>query len=1631
MEFNMEKELKIINSWKEKLLDLSLRNLALNLRSSKSSAVSILYPNFQDFLLNCSEGNTYKFEQLFGNYSTTKNGEIKLKTEIKVLNHILPVKDVYSISELQPVLESFAKTKAKKASLVTNLGGKQQKYALNNIFKKSLKFQQERAIDITYLSVGNLLWHDKDNPMKDLYAPLGFIAVQIFQKNIDSDYEIKIKEGSFLPNLTLIKKLQVDFGIDISYNFNKAGDEEVSQFDKTFYQQFVEYRNFVESQLIHKMHNANELEWKILDTLDLGNFYFQNVELIKDIELNTDRILNNSFFNDVIKNEGKTRTESGKKIVQDDQVDDYINPNQYFHILDADSSQEAAIQSAINGASFVLEGPPGTGKSQTITNIISELVARGKKVLFVAEKKAALDVVFRNLKKKQLDSLALAIHDEKFSSKSMIAELYAQLNAAQTTRKIKKEFEQETITKFNQSKNNLNKYYETLTKQRKPFNSSIYELYGLHTLLENQQVPTYAFEIPNLMEMDFDKKNKIILALDTLEKKYQLINKDISSNVWYGLVANLASAVDFEAFSNKFHEAQGALSDLMGFINEVVKKDLEIGFVDTRSFTEALTNLQKIINLSLQINTYDPRIALHENPEYELEKLEELKIALEAKENVKLEICKIYNATIFDDTINKGFNELVSMLENGVNSAGSGFGTLFSRKFKKAKKYLRQFRFDPKITYDRMRSDYALFKKLSNLNIEIEDTLRKVKFRNFYNSPESIDSYIEQFTWLTQFQNLKSYVLTYKSDSREITQKWFKEETFIKKIATQANDKINHVFAVMEDIYKYFEPKMADILSKLKIDLAYNQIKLWVLKLNQARAYSDFNYTFTKLDFPELEEYKKVIVKHSINTDIANVFMKNVYLKLIDLYTREDQLKENGFQYDPHTLMDTFSKVERTINDLSETKVLYEIFKKLPSVGPTAPFSKSVQILQREANKSKKVMPFRELFNTIPDLITQIKPCLMMSPWTISAFLKDTDLEFDTVIFDEASQVFPESAICALFRAKQYIIVGDDKQLPPTNFFHKEFEDDLDDVEASTDGYESILTLARIYLPTITLKWHYRSKFEQLIAPSNRFVYSNKLITFPDVRKNKEYEGIKLQRVNGVFSANTNQSEAIEVINQILNIWEKFGTSKSVGVVTFNNKQQDFIDRKIASLRRNKPEMEAFFSSELADPFFIKNIENVQGDERDIIIVSSCYGLNEAGQFRQNFGPINREGGYKRLNVAFSRAKECLILVTSFDSQMITNENQLHSIEFMKKYWEFAESINKLGAEIENNEFINSFKNFEKSNFEEAVVQELEKHNYKIKRNIGISSYKISIGVLNPQNEEEIIMGIDCDGSLYATSKSARDRERLRKQVLNQRGWNIYRIWSKPWYENNEVEVKQLIEKLEQLTLGVKRATLTGETFVEDDLNAYLDIDQNTDEFNESEQNTDSGNNESDIEYEYYRKAEMKDWFPYYPEYKDYDLDKTQEIIRYILTASPIHWKTIKKLSLHIATQRNITDIIAFANKFKLLLRKLQENGQIKADNNDWYYHPQMIPTQVQYRQPTSEENIRTIDEINLYEYINLITTIISKVEEISKEALFSAISKFLNTRQTPKFKETMENTLSLLLNQGILKISDEDVLSF
>ena len=685
--------------------------------------------------------------------------------------------------------------------------------------------------------------------------------------------------------------------------------------------------------------------------------------------------------------------------------------------------------------------------------------------------------------------------------------------------------------------------------------------------------------------------------------------------------------------------------------------------------------------------------------------------------------------------------------------------------------------------------------------------------------------------------------------------------------------------------------------------------------------------------------------------------------------------------------------------------------KKKPNFYGGASSESEMGILQGQFNRKRGHMSIRKLLSVTGNLLQRIKPCFMMSPLSVAQFCDSKIMQFDVIVFDEASQIRPEDALGALLRAKQAVVIGDTRQLPPTRFFDSIVEgsdEDTDDETVSIIDVESILHQCRQRFVVNQLKWHYRSRHESLITISNQEFYQNELLIFPSPIDKAENLGLKFVHIpHAIYdrgNTSTNQIEAEVVVEAVFDHFRK-NPDKSLGVGTFNMRQQQLILDEVERKLTQYPEMSELFSRNKYEHFFVKNLETIQGDERDCIFLSVGYGKDIKGRLYKNFGPLNHDGGERRLNVLITRAREKCVVFSNFRAgDLQLDSSAAFGLRALKSFLDYAE---KRSSVFQSPEI-----GMTGSDIEDEVHEFLSDHGFIVKRGIGCDEYRIDLAIVDPQDPNCYLIGIECDGEQYKNALTARDRDRLRTQVLKGLGWNLHRVWSMDWYQRRD-ETKNLI----------------------------LDAIQNADSKKDNQTNNiesakpfELSQTETDIETENSSTQETTPQFHDYIECKTLGIPNTGElhhqsptllaeaIQQVVIVESPVH---INLVVLRIRTLWGLA-------KAGAKIRNAIENGVLYAERND------MVRRKGNYLWTNDDGEVTVrkrkspdIEWICDEEIIEAMKSVLSLQGAITPDALISESAKYFGYKSKGRrIVERISSIIDELVEHRIFSINQQNMVN-
>ena len=1336
---------KKLDKWAELLLDTGKRNNLINFKDSKSSTAEVLMPS-SNILFDKFDGNS-SFEIYDPKIDEDNNEQVPEEKNEKVQIEIYDTLD--EKSEKEKYFDKYSPQITKHNQLLIYNTGKNPITAVKKIDKKAKTFIEETGVNVAYIAFGFINWKESDSSDSIFHAPVLLIPIQLIQNSAVEPYYIKSAEDDIIVNPTFVYKMDAEYGIELP----EYKDEGLTSYLESI-------RNIV-----------SKLQWTVTSECKIGIFSFLKINMYRDLKDNAETILSNNnvreLLGEPIKND---QFDDGQNCQESD------NPLIDFHcVVDADSSQLEAIEMAKSGKSFVLQGPPGTGKSQTITNIIAECLDDGKKILFVSEKLAALTVVYDKLEKAGLKDFCLQLHSHKANKKEVIADICNTLKTDKSSLSSKAKQEIEIKEK---SMHQLDTYAFELHRQRPVIEKSLYDLYESYAPFID--VPDIEWVIPDITSKGNTYLTEVVSLLDEYVNYEASIGYDYKKNPWYGYInqdISYQTRIKIKNNLSKIIEFLENLSSKTRAISEQYKITCN-SITDTQNWIEFFkfaSESQLITPSLLEKKNFDVAYA-------SIEKLKDLSSDILTCKNI---IDSVFNEKIYELNGKDYHEKLVQQFSTKISR-------IFNKDYKNIKDTLHLCKKGRKsISYSDsviLTERLAYYQQKADEYKEIEAIVKNdfgPIYKGIYTDWENLSEQMN--TLKNTFNSVHSFGNFINSDS------FSKEDNIFKDNLENLDMCFNNISEETIDyIYHCFDTSVFNIKAS-DINLTSFRLKECLKNFDMLDNWCHFRNLLSELNDYQIIPFLEKIINQNIESKfIVDAFKKQFYFQWIDSILSASPSLSSFSRISQDKAVDIFREKDKEQFEINKAKIRADLSAKRPNLDMIAPGS-SLSILLREGEKKRKQKSVRKLLSETGKLIQEIKPCFLMSPLSVSTFLAPDSVHFDIVIFDEASQIFPQDAIGAIYRADQLIVVGDSKQMPPSNFFNSVIESDDNDDDETEDvtDFESILDLCSTTMQQIRLRWHYRSHFEQLIAFSNKNFYDNELITFPSSSADKKDIGVDYYHVDGIFDrkAHVNEKEAEFVVDLVYKNLEKY-SKRSLGVVAFSVAQQDLIENLLAKRRQEMPEKEYLFKKNEKEPFFIKNLETVQGDERDTIIFSVAYGIDASGKLLHNFGPLNRIGGERRLNVAVTRAKCNVQIVSSMHyTDIDLKRTSSEGARLLREYLDFAENG--------DDAFLRSLKisNYDQfdSGFEEEVCNFLRSNGFSVDTQVGCSGFKIDMGLRKP-NSSDHVLAIECDGATYHSSKNARDRDRLRQEILEGMGWKFYRIWSTDWFKNKSVEKAKLLE---------------------------------------------------------------------------------------------------------------------------------------------------------------------------------------------------------------------------------------------
>jgi len=1051
-------------------------------------------------------------------------------------------------------------------------------------------------------------------------------------------------------------------------------------------------------------------------------------------------------------------------------------------VKDSDSSQSEAVITARQGKNLVIQGPPGTGKSQTITNIISQFIADNKTVLFVSEKMAALDVVKRRLDETNLGNAVLELHSYKSNKKAVLSSLQATLEQGRP--KCPERYgEQKRLIEY---RHELDAYCNDVNSP--VLNSSTTYISALgHVLKTDKQrkgkkVPEFSFSLmEGWTDQEFFEQVANVNRLITLMKE---MGPPINSPF---------SGCELRDFSPVLQQqVNSAITDTRSLLKVLIDKSESLASAMSIPKAATLSDCQVIANAALRaMNAPDVGQLNLNADDWQLNKD---KIAVLIACGKRLNILTQEYKEKFIDAI---WQADVLPLRTAIASKGTSFLRFLSGDYRKAKQQLVGYLKSPLSgnaeEWVKWIDDVLLHQKLTkefNQYSIMRERIFASQWQGFnsdWNVLERLSEWVIETWQEIKNQSIPQGILNFLQGESSLS----KHKDDLDKMIESCNELS---FSLSNIIEKLALKTESSLLIEQPLKELVSILDEWENQVDSVYQMTHFNRFRDSFSKDSLSEITNIAYEWTGDPELLDTGFKLAwYQGLVNsAYNNSEAIKQFDRTSHEHVIRE-FKSLDESLFNFSQEELVSTLYERLPSLSARG----EMAVLRSEFQKKRRHLPIRRLLEKAGRAILQCKPVFMMSPMSVSTYLEPGMFNFDLVIFDEASQVKVSDAIGPILRGKQVIVVGDTKQMPPTDFFSKSIE--IDDEEAEDDETADIESILGLFLAKGSaermLKWHYRSRHESLIAVSNQEFYDNKLMIFPSPGVNPAAEGLSLVHSPDTFydrgGSRANLGEANKIVEAVLNHAKKT-PNLTLGVVAFSTAQRDTILNALEISRRENPELESFFGdNEQNELFFVKNLENVQGDERDVIFISIGYGRTQSGNISKSFGPLNREGGQRRLNVLISRARMAMKVFSNFTANDLqVDEISPFGVRSLKNFLHYAETKELVTRQETGKE--------PDSPFEEEVISAIHSLGYQVQPQVGCSGFFLDIAVVDPNKPGRYILAVECDGATYHSSATARDRDRIRQNVLEGLGWRFHRIWSTDWFRNAHKEIDRLHESIKK-----------------------------------------------------------------------------------------------------------------------------------------------------------------------------------------------------------------------------------------
>ncbi len=1349
------KVLASIERWKHSLLDLGKRNRALNFKPSPVSTIVVVDEQPPEVFARLRvEGESMGFLPTKAEADVTRLSEEGDQAESQRL-----LEELADTADFAPYDRTALASRHTDEWLQTRLSTDKLARALRRIDDVARGSLEEQGVNTLFLALGMLHYKESDISDQVFAAPLVLLPVRLSRAANNGGFEIFAAEDDVVVNLSLREYLRRQWKLDLPTFTEVEGEAPDLQ---AFFIQVAE-------------RIRNRVGWRLTNEIVLSLFSFEKLVMYHELNENAAAIAGHPLVQQLVTRQGQ----AGGGVfglpvdVQTASLDDEIPPERSGHLVPADGSQLRALLAVAKGHNMVIEGPPGTGKSQTITNLIAQTLNAGKSVLFVAEKQAALDVVHARLVASGLGEFCLVLHSPDVSRREVFERMKTALDASTESSPPSLPAAKRLPT----LRATLTSYTAALHTKRPPLDVSVFDAYGhLAKVADAPLVPWNG----TAAGVTADQLADGLRALTDLARASADVGEP-TQHPWRDVGRVSFPDVVMQDVLRVVDELDQSLARFEHFAAQAAGS-LGVPFAESFAF---LPYLQAVADV-LRRSPGAPIEVLHDAtwarpPAAVADLLAQLRDVQDLRatclQRFVPQALQIDHAADIAYVRSKGaVSKALAFLDGRYKEIRRRWESLGNPGYEASP--------------DEQADHLALIGRLQQLHAALAQrewegrSLFGWWWRGAESSQAELSAYVQ---WVVEFRALAGSGHLGQL-AFEVASRGGADVSAIAELvysSTAATQSASRLISALQWPATYFDNLPVAAIRKRIAELVAHPDRApgWASFESSRRVAS----ASTAGWIAELGDSGRLGF-----AALPAAFLRSFWSQWLMHVVDADPMLA-GFQGLAHEQrVEEFRDLDRGVQVENRDRLVAQLRRRLQIRLGELPAEMAV--LLPEVRKQGRHKPLRKTLLAAGAAARAIHPCWLMSPLAVSQFTQPGGATFDLVVFDEASQMRPEDAVSAISRGQQLVVVGDPKQLPPSDFFSAHLGAPVTEADEDDDHPDapSILeVVAGSGLPTTRLKWHYRSAHESLIAFSNEMFYDAELRTFPSVETGRMTAGLRFEYVEGgVYEGNgRNRAEAERVVEAILGFAREQQRKPakerlSLGVGTFNLRQRPEIDDLLYERRKTEPTLAEFFDRDREDPFFIKNLESIQGDERDVIFLSITYGRAADGSFRNTFGPLNKEGGWKRLNVITTRARKVMRVFSSIrGSDIQADRSKIGPL--LKAFLEYAETGRMQGATADR-------RLAAESPFEREVGDELERRGHKVEAQVGECGYRIDLAISDPDDPGRYLLGIECDGVAYHASETARDRDRLREDVLRGRGWEIARVWSTDWFKARAGQITRL-----------------------------------------------------------------------------------------------------------------------------------------------------------------------------------------------------------------------------------------------